>query len=337
MSISTSDTDAACIAFDELYGIEFPCISGVEGGGDAICNTYGINAYPTYIMIAPDHSIVEQDMWPIPNTAEFISYFESNGLEQTECSTSSVTAAFGSDLTALCLEGMIAFEDMSSGSVTSWNWTFEGGDPATSTEQNPTVNYAAIGNFDVTLEVSDGNESNSMTIEDYITINELPETMLEPFAEVCLNTPEFELTGGTPADGEYTGTAITNGMFNPEVAGVGTHTITYTYTDENDCVNTAEETIYVDECVGLTEFGENKMRLFPNPTTGVFEIELNYKGNFSIDVLNVIGENIYKMETTSNGYYHNTIDLTGLKSGFYFITLKSSDETIVKKLQLISK
>ncbi len=43
------------------------------------------------------------------------------------------------------------------------------------------------------------------------------------------------------------------------------------------------------------------MRLFPNPTTGVFEIELNYKGNFSIDVLNVIGENIYKMETTSNG------------------------------------
>ncbi len=79
MSINDGNTNAQCIVFDQTYGIPFPCISGVEGGGNAINNAYGINAYPTYILIAPDHQIVEQDMWPISSTQTFVNYFQSNG------------------------------------------------------------------------------------------------------------------------------------------------------------------------------------------------------------------------------------------------------------------
>jgi hypothetical protein len=35
-------------------------------------------------------------------------------------------------------------------------------------------------------------------------------------------------------------------MFNPTVAGVGTHTITYTYTDANGCTNTTTQNILVN-------------------------------------------------------------------------------------------
>jgi len=40
-------------SYNANLGIEFPTISAVEGGGQGITNTYGINASPTYILIAP--------------------------------------------------------------------------------------------------------------------------------------------------------------------------------------------------------------------------------------------------------------------------------------------
>ena len=70
--------------------------------------------------------------------------------------TLSLQATFNSNATQVCENGSLNFYDQSSGNVISWEWIFEGGYPATSTDQNPTVQYAAVGNFDVTLTVSDG-------------------------------------------------------------------------------------------------------------------------------------------------------------------------------------
>jgi len=45
----------------------------------------------------------------------------------------------------------VTFTDMSTNTPTSWAWTFEGGTPATSTEENPTVTYATAGTYNVSL------------------------------------------------------------------------------------------------------------------------------------------------------------------------------------------
>jgi N-acetylneuraminic acid mutarotase len=41
--------------------------------------------------------------------------------------------------------------------------------------------------------------------------------------------PAFTLTQGSPSGGTYSGTGVSNGVFTPATAGVGTFTITYTY------------------------------------------------------------------------------------------------------------
>ncbi|MFN4081546.1 MAG: beta strand repeat-containing protein, partial [Saprospiraceae bacterium] len=47
---------------------------------------------------------------------------------------------------------------------------------------------------------------------------------------VCLDTPPFALTGGSPADGEYSGNGVDDdGFFDPAEAGLGVSTITFTF------------------------------------------------------------------------------------------------------------
>lgn len=55
--------------------------------------------------------------------------------------------------------------------ATTWNWTFEGGTPATSDEESPIVVYASAGTFDVTLEVGDGENTATLTKNDFITVH----------------------------------------------------------------------------------------------------------------------------------------------------------------------
>jgi hypothetical protein len=89
-SIDTGDNDAACRLFEENYqslpGNRFPSVSGVEGGGTAVCSAYGINAYPTVILIAPDQNILERDIWPIANGEYLAGVIEGHGGIPASCS-----------------------------------------------------------------------------------------------------------------------------------------------------------------------------------------------------------------------------------------------------------
>jgi photosystem II stability/assembly factor-like uncharacterized protein len=83
---------------------------------------------------------------------------------------SPVNAAFSANHTLICQGGSVQFTDQSTGSPTSWNWTFEGGNPATSTQQNPVVTYPTSGTFDVTLVASRGGISGSSSQVDFIHV-----------------------------------------------------------------------------------------------------------------------------------------------------------------------
>lgn len=64
----------------------------------------------------------------------------------------------------------VEFTDLSIGSPSKWNWTFEGGTPPTSNLQNPTVVYETAGNYKVTLEVGYADNTASLTKEGFIAV-----------------------------------------------------------------------------------------------------------------------------------------------------------------------
>ncbi|MHC1703192.1 MAG: T9SS type A sorting domain-containing protein [Tenuifilaceae bacterium] len=79
-----------------------------------------------------------------------------------------------------------------------------------------------------------------------VTVNPLPTVTLSAFASICEGSSIFALTGGDPVGGVYSGTGVTGSDFDPITAGIGTHTITYTFTDAVGCANSANSTITVN-------------------------------------------------------------------------------------------
>jgi thiol-disulfide isomerase/thioredoxin len=68
ISMDAGDTNAEVLQYETDYGGLFPAISGTEGGGDAVVNAYGIGAFPTVILIAPNRDILSQDIFPVTHT-----------------------------------------------------------------------------------------------------------------------------------------------------------------------------------------------------------------------------------------------------------------------------
>lgn len=129
--------------------------------GDGICCAYGIGYY----------KLMDDEGEILFEGGEFGSE-EANPFEMA--GEAVLTADFTASVTTLYEGESVDFTDLSfGGSVTTWFWEFEGGEPATSTEQNPTVMYPLEGVYDVSLTVSDGTTANTMVKEDYITVDHI--------------------------------------------------------------------------------------------------------------------------------------------------------------------
>lgn len=85
-----------------------------------------------------------------------------------------VLADFSADTTLIVVDNEVNFIDQSTGEPDTWLWTFEGGEPSTSTGQNPSVIYSSAGEYKVTLKVSNDQSEDTRTIDNYITVTEIP-------------------------------------------------------------------------------------------------------------------------------------------------------------------
>ncbi|HEC42189.1 MAG TPA: hypothetical protein ENI20_05100 [Bacteroides sp.] len=77
-----------------------------------------------------------------------------------------------------------------------------------------------------------------------ITVNADPTVSFLPLSDVCITEPAFVLTQGSPAGGIYSGAGVAGGIFDPNLAGIGAHPITYTYSN-GTCSDNNGQTIQV--------------------------------------------------------------------------------------------
>ena len=81
-------------------------------------------------------------------------------------------AAFSGTPTNIMEGQTVTFTDQSSNDPTSWSWSFQGGSPATSTQQNPVVTYSTAGTYDVSLIATNSAGDDTHTKTNYINVTE---------------------------------------------------------------------------------------------------------------------------------------------------------------------
>jgi hypothetical protein len=85
-------------------------------------------------------------------------------------------------------------------------------------------------------------------------------------------------------------------------------------------------------CTGVVEYSNNSsIRLFPNPTTGMVNVEVNgIDGNAIMNVYSIQGQEVFNKEL--NGNLKAELDLSGLSKGIYLIKITNEKTNIVSKL-----
>lgn len=92
----------------------------------------------------------------------------------------------------VCAPASIQFRDTSSNNPTSWDWSFQGGTPATSNLRHPLVTYNTPGTFEVKLVVRNQNGADSSIRAGFITIK-APDQVALPMVQ------DFDAPGFPPA------------------------------------------------------------------------------------------------------------------------------------------
>ena len=94
-------------------------------------------------------------------------------LNGSYCNPNSVSAGFFSNESTICVNESVTFSSNSSGNISSYNWQFYGGSPATASGQGPhNVSYPSSGTFDVILTVSGPEGDNTYTQSNYISVGQ---------------------------------------------------------------------------------------------------------------------------------------------------------------------
>jgi hypothetical protein len=212
---------------------------------------------------------------------------------------------------AICVGSQVSFT-ASGANVYSWS----NGSLSNQTTVNPSITTV------YTLSGTDNNGcSNSVTYT--LIVNQNPVITLSSVRNFSLCRGEsitVSATGGstyTWQPSNQTGNTLT-------LTPSGTNFYTVATTDNNNCTSIKQFVITVNRCTGLEENERGLTQIYPNPSTGKFNIHFNNTGSKHVLVFTAAGQLIKEMTTELTD---ETFELNEFAKGIYHVVVKQLDKT----------
>jgi len=236
--------------------------------------------------------------------------------------------------------GCVPFEvqysaQVSEGNPNTFFWQFEGGTPAESSQQNPSVMYQTGGRYDVYMIASNDSYSTEELLSAYVLAIDVPETEFEwkylgdAEVEFRIKKPVSGIVyhwdfgdGNTSVGPVVTQSYMTNGLYSVSV------------TSENNCgSNQSQEDVLIDNSTSTEDLSE-EMSVFPNPSSGAFMIQQDGQDFSFVELCDSRGRKVDCMSSVDSP---NSIKVncSNLPSGVYFLKVGRDDLVLSRKLIIL--
>jgi hypothetical protein len=315
----------------------------VTGGGtacgegsvpvDVIVNLGGVGPWNvTYTNGAVPNTITGQTTSPLVISATEGGTYTVTNVSNANCSaggTGSATVVFNPNpnvamttLYSICDNaGLTTLNGIPSGG------TFTG-TPMTGNQFDPNQ---TPGVYSITYTYTDDNGCSGSASQD-VTVLEAPEVTLAVFENACIQDGQIPLSGGTPTGGSFSGTNVTDDIFDAAAAGVGTHNIVYTFIASNSCSASISQNITVEDCLGLPEASDIEVIISPNPANEVLFLN-NTSNTGTLISYTMFAENGQVVnETKELKAGTNVINVSQMSAGVYFLQFTSESGSSIKKV-----
>jgi len=207
----------------------------------------------------------------------------------------------------------------------SYLWMFPGANPSQSTDINPTsICYNSPGQYTVTLIATNQNGSDTLTLQNYITVYPQP----SPQSIMQSGDTLFALAGASSYQWYYNGNIIP-GATDYFYVALSTGDYNVVATDNNGC---EVEAVINDVIADIDQLvvGNMQLAIFPNPVTESLTVNrstLIGTADVEISVYNILGEKIITNLPEASGQGPIEIDCQFFTEGLYYLEIISGEKS----------
>lgn len=374
MEISPTDHPNSAATWIDTYNVPYPTIHNdfygttPEGQGTDICDLYQIAAYPTTILIAPDRTIVYNDIWPVHSPEAIIDPLVTAGIEEHPCSgqeaevfvevtkerSTKIDVAFAPNAATVSYYYMISGNaDVTVEEVQAQGTSQTGEYAHVFTDLTPNTIYYVytvavddLGNLEGFTKVEaatlcDGGEGVSQI---YVTVELTENDMIRATAEPNAETSEFHY-----------------GFFTVDLYEESPETIidvlqhdNYPWCDvdiwEVPAYNFSEADYYVVAIgmngeaewgevsltrfnvatIGVEEMTVNNVNIYPNPASSNINIKSDMNGEGQVSLIDMTGRVVKNVNVADMS--SATINVEDVADGVYFIKIQQEGNCKIDKV-----
>ncbi len=175
----------------------------------------------------------------------------------------------------------------------------------------------------------------SQGASDYWVVKLYPECFLPTITfeytgddTVCIDDGIQMLNGGSPAGGSYSGLGVSGTSFDPNIAGIGNHVISYTYINGINCSAADSVNIVVLGCAFVENTLTNIIYVYPNPFTHSISLS-GIQTNTEIKLCNAVGQILENYIVPDENHL---ISMEQIKPGVYFLHINTKEGVIIEKI-----
>lgn len=243
------------------------------------------------------------------------------------------SATIAASQTKGCAPMIVQYSGRNTTAVSTWNWSFPGGVPATSNQANPKVTYNQPGSYDVILTMTNTAGTSSIKQDTIIKVFQSPKsafnvkitTDVVEFFNISQDANRFAWDFGDGSTSE-------DAHPSPHRYNRNGNYIITLLAQNASCASATERQVALFFTATNDPNTEGIVKAYPNPVSDkiYFEFQNGVAANFQLNISNTNGQVLKNIKLSKETTQE--LDMSQLAKGVYFLQFSNEKQVFTKKI-----